>query len=271
MWIDQSLPQDHAITGMNLKLEKSVKTLSEEGYNGIEIILGNPFNFNVKEAVDIIYDSKLEVSQLCTGEFWGSYNLCLNDIDTKAYAKAILWGEQVINLASVLNCSVNIGRFRGKVWEDGFKNSMNRMVNSFRHLDKKAKEQGIELLIEPLRGNICDNLNSVSEAAELIHNTGLQSFYLMIDTDHTSIEEIGYIQNKFSSIKYIHLADTMHAPLGEGTILFSKYFKLFKSLRYEGYMGIEVFSNNQDRNIAQNSISYLKKFIQRTNKLWKYK
>jgi len=271
MWIDQTLPQGHAVTGINLKLKDLVRLLRDAGYNGVEIMLGDPFNFNFKELKNIVYDLKLEVSQLCTGEFWGSYNLCLNDINNKKYVKALLWAEQVIHLAGTLNCSVNIGRFRGKIWEDGFKNSINRMVNSFRHLDKKAKEQGIELLIEPLRSDICDNLNSVSEVAELIHNTGLQSFYIMIDTDHTSLEEIEYIKNNFSSIKYIHLADTRHVPLGEGTIPFSKYFKLFKSLRYDGYMGIEVFSNNQDKNIIQKSINYLKRFIQKEGGQWNYK
>jgi D-psicose/D-tagatose/L-ribulose 3-epimerase len=271
MWVDQTLPKDHAITGSNLNLKEFIRILSETGYNGIEIMLGNPLNFNIKKVVDVVYSAGLEVSQLCTGEFWGSYNLCLNDINTKKRKKALSWAEQSIKFASILKCSVNIGRFRGKIWEDGVKNSMNRMLNSFRYLDKKAKEWNVELLIEPLRKDICDNINSVSEVASFINNNGLQSFRIMIDTDHTSIEEIGYIQSNFSNIKYIHLTDTMHSALGEGTIFFPKYFKLFKSLRYEGYMSIEVFSNNQDMNIAQDSISYLKKFIQRTNELWKYK
>lgn len=271
MWVDQTLPKDHAITGSNLKLKEFVRILSEAGYNGIEIMVGDPFNFNIKEVAEVICNARLEVSQLCTGEFWGSYNLCLNDINIKKCTKALSWAKQVINLAGILNCSVNIGRFRGKIWEDGLKNSVNRMVDSFKYLDKKAQKLGVRLLIEPLRSNICDNINSVSEAGAFIHNAGLRSFYIMIDIDHTSLKEIEYIQSNFSSIKYIHLADTQHAPLGEGTILFSKYFKLFKSLRYDGYMGIEVFSNNQDRNIVQKSISYLKRFIQRADKVWEYK
>jgi sugar phosphate isomerase/epimerase len=271
MWVDQALPKDHAITGSNLNLKEFVRILSEAGYNGIEIMLGNPFDFNIKEVVEVICNARLEVSQLCTGEFWGSYNLCLNDINIKKCTKALSWAKQVINLAGILNCSVNIGRFRGKIWEDGLKNSVNRMVDSFKYLDKKAQKLGVRLLIEPLRSNICDNINSVSEAVAFIHNAGLRSFYIMIDIDHTSLEEIEYIQSNFSIIKYIHLADTQHAPLGAGIILFSKYFKLFKSLKYDGYMGIEVFSNNQDRDIVQKSISYLKRFIQRADKVWEYK
>jgi D-psicose/D-tagatose/L-ribulose 3-epimerase len=271
MWVDKTIPDDHSITGLRLEFKKFTSILSKTGYNGVEIMMGNPFSFDFKEVKKIVYDTNLEISQLCTGEFRGTYNLCLNDINKEKRKEALLWAEKVISLASILNCSVNIGRFRGRVWEDGFNNSINRMVHSFRYLDKKAKEQNIEILIEPLRKDICDNLNSVLEVSEFIKNYELQSFYIMIDTDHTSIKEIEYIQNNISCIKYIHLADTMHVPLGEGIISFSEYFKLFKSLRYDGYMSIEVFSNNYDENIIKKSMLYLKRFIQKEGRQWNYK
>lgn len=271
MWVDKTIPDDHSVTGSRLEFKKFTSILSKTGYNGVEIMMGNPFNFDFEEVKKIVYDANLEISQLCTGEFWGTYNLCLNDINKEKRKEALLWAERVIDIASKLNCSVNIGRFRGKIWQDGIKHSINRMVHSFRYLDKKAKEQNIEILIEPLRKDICDNLNSVSEVSEFIKNFELQSFYIMIDTDHTPIEEMKYFQNNFSSIKHIHLADTMHVPLGEGVIPFSEYFKLFKSLRYNGYMSIEVFSNNQDENIINNSIVYLKRFIHKEGGQWNYK
>lgn len=271
MWVDKTLPKDHSITGSNLNLKELVKMLSEEDYDGIEIMLGNPFNFDFREVKNIIYGARLEVSQLCTGELWGSYHLCLNDIDRRRREKALSWAVMVINLANRLNCSVNIGRFRGKIWEDGLENSIVRMVDSFRCLDKIAQKLGVRLLIEPLRKDLCDNINSVSEAFEFICNTESKSFNIMIDTDHTSLEEIKYIQSNFSRIEYIHLADTMHVPLGEGTIPFSEYFKLFKLIRYDGYMSVEVFSHNQDENIVQKSMIYLKRFIRKEGGQWSYK
>jgi sugar phosphate isomerase/epimerase len=267
MWVDKTLPKDRSITGSRLDLKELVRILSAEGYNGIEIMLGDPFKFDFK---DMISDAGLEVSQLCTGEFWGSYHLCLNDIDSRKMEKALSWAEKVIRLASQLNCSVNIGRFRGKIWEDGLENSIVRMMDSFRYLDKIAQKLGVRLLIEPLRKDLCDNINSVSEAFEFISNTESESINIMIDTDHTSLEEIQYIKSYFSRIEYIHLADTMHVPLGEGNIPFSEYFKLFKLMRYDGYMSVEVFSQGQDENIVQKSMIYLKRFIRKEGDQWRY-
>lgn len=271
MWLDPTLPRDHSVTGSSLSLREFIRILSEAGYNGIEIMLGNPFSFNLEEITNLIRDAKLEVSQLCTGEFWGSYNLCLNDIDRRKREKALSWAEKVISLASRLNCSVNIGRFRGKIWEDGLENSIVRMIDSFRYLDRIAQKLGVRLLIEPLRKDLCDNINSVSEAFEFIYNTESKSINIMVDTDHTSLEEIQYIQSHFSRIEYIHLADTMHVPLGEGTIPFSEYFKLFKSQRYDRYMSVEVFSDNRDKEVIRKSIDFLKQFVKKENDgRWSY-
>lgn len=271
MWIDKLIPEGHPLTGSRLSLEKTAGLLSEKGYNGIEIMIGDPSVFDYREVQNIVSKYNLEVSQLCTGEFWGTYNLCLNDINEIKAEKALDWAEKVINLAGFFNCSINIGRFRGKIWQDGFENSIGRMINSFKYLDKKAQEQNVKILIEPLREDICDNLNYVSEAYDIIKKHKLQSFSIMIDTDHTSIEEKDSIQSYSNSIKYIHLADTKHVPLGDGIVPFSEYFNLIQSIGYDGYVGIEVFSDNQDEDIIKSSITYLKKFIYKEEEHWHYK
>ena len=73
-----------------------------------------------------------------------------------------------------------------------------------------------------------------------------------------------------SRISHIHLADTMHIPLGDGTIPFSEYFKLFKHMRYDGYLSIEVFSQGKDENIVQETMLYLKRFIRKEGAQWCY-
>ncbi len=270
MWVDKTLPKEHPVTGSKMNLREFAKLLSVTGYNGIEIMMGNPFMFDYEDVKNVISETNLQISQLCTGEFFNFYGLCLNHKDQDKYKEALLWAEEVINLASQFKCSMNIGRFRGKIWQDGHENSFDRMINSFKHLDQKAQEKKVTILIEPLRKDICDNLNSVLDTYNFLKKFGLQSFHLMIDTDHTLIEEKEYVNKYSSSIKYIHLADTKHVPIGEGIIQFSEYFNLFKSIGYHGYMSIEVFSENRDKEIIKKSMAYLEKFFYKDGIRWVY-
>lgn len=271
MWVDKHLPQTHPVTGITLPLPETLKLLSHTGYNAVEIMLGNPFEFDIDHVSNHIAAAGLEISQLCTGEFWGTYHLCLNDPEEKQRKKAIVWGEQIITLAAQAGCSINIGRFRGKIWNDEQAQSLRRMGESFRHLDQYARQRGVEILIEPLRPDICDNLNSIAESLAFIEQHELQAFHLMLDTDHTTLEEYDSITTHFSRIKFIHLADTKHVPLDEGNIPFDRYFDLFKFLQYDGYLSIEVFSQNRDTMIVKKSLKYVKKFMsQKEDRLWKW-
>jgi len=240
MWVDSNLPASGRITGIRENLDKTLEKLQILRYNGIEVMIGNPFNFDVKSFQKTLDKYNLQTSQLCTGEFWGTYNLCLNDPQEKNRREALRWAFKTVDIAEKLKCSVNVGRFRGKIWNNENQDSVERMFEAFISLDKYALEHGVWILLEPLKPNVCDTLNTLKDSLDVIESLGLQSTGIMLDTDHTDlVHEEQWIEKL--NLFYVHLSDTDHLPLGKGRIPFERYFSILRKYRYEGYLSVETF------------------------------
>lgn len=245
MWIDPVLPRDHAITGLNLPLESALDRLAELGFEGIELMIGDPELFKVDEFQKAVHAHRMEISQICTGELFGSYGLTLNDPDASARKTALHAAAEVVALAGRLECKVGIGRFRGRIWAMDHPASYEAMADSFGTLDLIAHNAGIEILLEPLRPDVCDTINTVSEASDFINECGLKNFGWLLDTDHVGLDQKSSILKHAASLGFVHLADTRHLPLGRGNIEFPQYLGLLQELGFSGFCSVEVFADGK--------------------------
>lgn len=243
MWIDSALPRGPAVTGLTLPLEKALDRMTELGFEGVELMIGDPELFKVDEFQKAVLGRGMEVSQICTGELFGSYGLTLNDPDASGRKTALRKAAEVVVLAGRLGCKVGIGRFRGKIWNQDRAASYSAMADSFASLDRLAQGAGVEILLEPLRPDICDTLNTVSEAAEFIDTCGLKKFGWLLDTDHVGLDQEDSIRKRGAGLGFVHLADTRHLPLGQGDVEFPRYLWLLREIGFSGFCSVEVFSD----------------------------
>lgn len=250
MWIDPSLPRNHAITGLDLPLSEALGHMGALGFDGIELMVGEPDLLDLREFRRAVHAHGMEVSQICTGELFGSFGLMLNDLASSSRKTALDMAMKVVRLAGKLDCKVGIGRFRGIVWNKDSIASYEAMAESFLALDKAAQNEGVELLIEPLRPDICDTINTVSQACDFISAHGLKNFGWLLDTDHVGLEQENSISKHANLLGFVHLADTFHAPLGWGKINFSRYLELLTQIGYYGYCSVEVFGDKKKNESA---------------------
>lgn len=241
MWVDPDLPRDHPITGLTMPLQEALGAMKAFGFDGVELMIGNPSSFEAETFVEKVRDYGLSISQICTGELSGSYGLALNHPDASLRKAALCAGEDIIRMAGRWRCTVGIGRFRGKIWNSDPKASMERMAESLKRLDEVAKDEGVDVLLEPLRPDVCDTLNTVAETANVIRTWGLDRFGWLLDTDHVDLRQTESVRREARSLGFVHLADSRHVPLGRGDIRFEDYVALFASLGYQGYCSVEVF------------------------------
>jgi len=241
MWVDPGLPRDHPITGLTMPLQEALGAMKAFGFDGVELMIGNPSSFEAETFGRKVRDYGLSISQICTGELFGSYGLALNHPDVSLRSAAMRSAEDVIRMAGRWQCTVGIGRFRGKVWDSDPGVSMGRMADSLRHLNKVAEDEGVDILLEPLRRDVCDTLNTVAETANVIRTWGLDRFGWLLDTDHVDLRQAESVRREARSLGFVHLADSRHVPLGRGDIRFEDYVALFASLGYQGYCSVEVF------------------------------
>jgi sugar phosphate isomerase/epimerase len=106
MWVDPTLPRDHAITGLSAPLAEALDAMTKFGFEGIEPMIGDPDRFEWEEFRKAVYARGMRVSQICTGELAGSFGLALNDPVASARKRALVAARKSVMLASKLECKV---------------------------------------------------------------------------------------------------------------------------------------------------------------------
>jgi len=267
MWVDPGLPRDHPITGLTMPLQEALGAMKAFGFDGVELMIGNPSSFEAETFGGKVRDYGLSISQICTGELSGSYGFALNHPDASLRKAALSAGEDIIRMAGCWRCTVGIGRFRGKIWNSDPKASMERMAESLKRLDEVAKVEGVDILLEPLRPDVCDTLNTVAETANVIRTWGLDRFGWLLDTDHVDLGQVESVRREARSLAFVHLADSRHMPLGRGDIRFEDYIALFASLGYQGYCSVEVFPDPsiKDELLLEEMAERLSEYFRKAN------
>lgn len=244
MWIDPQVATAGRITGLRLPVAEATAALRAAGYDGLELMIGDPSGFDTEALRSALVDSDLELSQICTGELFGSYGLALNHQDADIRRRALEAGISVIHLAATWGCPVSIGRFRGRMGQPADE-SLALMAESLQSLDREASREGVRILLEPLRPDVCDTLSTVVGTATAIRDWGLDSTGWLLDTDHVDLGQSADVAAGSASLGYVHFADSRHVPLGRGSIDFVAYVRLLSRIGFRGYCGIEVFPDSE--------------------------
>lgn len=260
MWVDPNLGKERRITGLRLPAGTAFPLMRGLGFDGVELMIGDPAAFDGGRFEADVRRHGLAVSQICTGELFGALGMTLNDPDEAARKRAVAAGETVVRMAGKFHCGVGIGRFRGGLWGQGGE-SRDRMGESLRYLDHVAREEGVTIALEPLRPDICSTLNTVAETAAAIVAWNLSRFGWLLDTDHVDWGQESVMRSERDSLAFVHLADSMHKPLGKGDIAIARYIAFVARLGYKGYCSVEVFPDEvlSDEMLLREIAKYLKK------------
>jgi sugar phosphate isomerase/epimerase len=120
-----------------------------------------------------------------------------------------------------------------------------RLVHSCRFCAEVAAQHGKIVLMEPRVGEV---ICSVDSLLRLIEQVGCGNFKANFDTAHFSAQRenvalgLMKLRGKFANV---HLADNNpvnadHLPIGRGIIDWQEFFRVLKSLDYEGYLGLDL-------------------------------
>lgn len=264
MIANEDVPVGSHVTGFCGELSRSFREVKLAGFESIELMICDPSRVRVEKIRTLMDEHKLSISLICSGEMGGTMGFSLNDIDDHNRRASIVAFKKAINIARELNTNINIGRLRGKIWNGDEKASLKRLAESLNEIDIYISEEApdVSVLIEPLRPDICDILNNCEDTRKFIQKNHLENIYLMLDSDHIDWNiDIDFIKNNVSWIRHIHLADTLHKPLGMGNIDFDYFFELIKSSGYTGYFSVEVFCETDQQMTLRESKTFLDKFI----------
>jgi D-psicose/D-tagatose/L-ribulose 3-epimerase len=130
-----------------------------------------------------------------------------------------------------------------------------------------AENRGVTILIEALPSSQCDVIQSLDEAAGLVHDINSPAVKTMFDS-HNAVEEVTphaeLVERHFDVIRHVHVNEMDGSHCGKGDYDFKPVLATLKSLRYNGWISLEAFNfEDGPEAIANESLRYLESEIER--------
>jgi len=245
------LRDEETVTAYQGDIKTAFRKLRDLGYDGAELMVGNPDQFDHSEIEQWSKEYFIEIPALCTGEVYGQDRLSFMDPDKLVRRKAIQRTKSIVDFASVLGAQVNIGRLRGRFYpEIPRKKSLGFMYAAFEKVTDYAAEKGVTLTLEPIAQIYCNNINSTQEGIDIVRKVGRKHFRLMVDIFHMNLEDKSTKRSFREAnpyLSHIHICDSNRLAPGRGNFDFGMIIEMIKGIGYSGYISAEIFQfPNQD-------------------------
>jgi sugar phosphate isomerase/epimerase len=138
------------------------------------------------------------------------------------------------------------------------------LVESCRFTAEVAARYGRTVIMEPRVGEI---VCSVDSMLRLIDDVNMDNFKANFDTGHFSAQReniplaLKKLEVKFANI---HIADndpvnTSHLPVGTGKTDWYEFFRVLKSMNYNGYLGLDLSSSDAIIEDLKQAVEYISK------------
>lgn len=249
------------VTGLIGDYDNLFKKISDYGYDGVELLIKNPFLMDFKEINRCLKRYNLEIPVICTGEMYGEDNLSFGDPDYDIRREAIRRTKEAMKIAEEFNAHVNVGRLRGR-FIDGVKreDTINWSKEGF--IECAESNKNVNLLLEPINHKVSNFILTTEEGLEFIKDLGKSNVRLMLDYIHMMIENEDLEHSVHISKEYfdhVHVCDSDRKPLGMGNYKIDNFANLLMEVGYNGYVSIEAFDTEDYIANIESSISELKR------------
>jgi len=259
-------------------LTYAIQSISDIGYDGIEIVLDIPHAFlPISEAtVNNIQKSlkkyKITVTNLNANTVAGWYETktdvekfepSLSNENEKLRRWRISYSKKAVDLASKLNAS-SISITSG-LSNNFHKNTLKNFQNSLKELSNYAEKSNIKLAIEYEPGLLIGKADDVFPLTKEFSNVGLN-----FDVCHAAVlgEQMSRVIEKFGKkIFHTHISDCknrkhFHLIPGKGTIDFEAVYSSLLKIGYSGFLTAELYTySSEPEKAAKETLIRLKNLV----------
>ncbi|MFD3157863.1 sugar phosphate isomerase/epimerase family protein [Haloimpatiens sp. FM7330] len=221
-----------------------VKIASDIGYEGVEIPLVDPFEFQVKKAKKLLKENNL----MCTCGTGLNPAIDISSVDKEVRIKGLEHLKKCIDICNELESDC-LGGVLYAPW--GMKKSRIEAVESIKYsienLQKAAvyaKDKGVTLALEILNRYESYFLNTVKEGNKIIDEIGCENVKLHFDTFHSHIEENNLheaIIEGGKNIYHVHFCENTRGVPGTGQIDWKSVISALRKIEYTRWITLENF------------------------------
>jgi len=243
-------------------IEQLCGQAKEIGYEGLEIQLADPLQYDWNHIRKVTEEYGLEIVAFATGREMSENNLCLISEDASVRRAMVSRIKEHIDCAKIVGSPVIVGSVRSKL---AGRPDPDRAENYHREaileLADYARGQNVTILIENILSWISDYLNTMAQVTDFVTSLNRDNVKVHLDTYSMNMEDndiYGSIRYCAKVLEYVHFSDTARLYPGGGNIDFKAFMKALAHIRYQGWITIECVPYPTAFDCAKNGYEYMK-------------
>lgn len=236
-------------------LEETLPKLARQGYDAVEMY-GEPADLDLSKLKDVFGTFHLPVCGI-TG-MWGSaskhgWKRLLSSFNQDLVRTSMSYVQDCIKMCNSLGGrEMNVCLFADEI--TGFDRThailpdiekekfRKRAVPILSELCNFAKDNGVQLVLEPLNRYSTPYCCSAKDAIDIVREVNSESLGILLDTFHMNIEEDSFeypIRMTGMALKHTHFADNNRKMPGFAHIDFTTILRSLHEIGYDGYISFE--------------------------------
>jgi len=193
------------------------------------------------------------------------HGLTLTDPDAHVRSQAVSFIADMISFGAGFGAPAIIGSMQGNaVAGVEREQALAWLAEGLNILGKRAEDQGVTLIYEPLNRYETNLINRLEDGVALLQSLDTQGVKLLADLFHMNIEEVSLadsIRSAGLSIGHVHFADSNRRPMGFGHTAMDDIAAALKIINYQGYISAEAFPWPDPDQAAKQTITAFKQYF----------
>jgi sugar phosphate isomerase/epimerase len=233
----------------------------EIGYDGLEIQLCDPQNYEWKEIKQTTDYYGLEIVAFATGRELIENKLSLISNDSSIRRAAIDKLKLHIDMAKKVGSMVIVGSMRSHIPDFSkreFYENLHR--EAILEVSDYAKLNDVKIVVENITTHISNYLNTMKEVADFVRDLKRDNVGIHLDT-YSMLMEDNDIWNSIrycgKDLKYIHFSDSGRLYPGGGNVDFKSFMKALIEIGYSGWISTECIPYPNAYACAKNGYDYI--------------
>ena len=220
---------------------KIITQAAELGFDFLEIPILKPDEFDSAIVAKALRENKIEgVASLCLPK---DAHLPFNPSGALTFLKKAV--DRVTGFGGKQLLGGNRLKLGSRTKAPPTEEEYKKVADVLGELHRYARQQGVQLGVEPVNRYETYLYNTGEQAAKLFDAMGVDDMIIHFDTYHMNIEEESFssaLKNAGKLAGYIHMSESHRGLPGEGTVDWDDVFSGLKEVNYTGPLVLEAFA-----------------------------
>ena len=247
--------------GPDISIPKAAKL----GFDAVELFTASADAVEPEQLEQLCQANEIKIAAVGTGAGKVLNGWTLTNPDKDVRQKAVAFISEMVTFGARFGAPAIIGSMQGNV-EPGIerKQAVAWLAEGLNELGRRAQEQGVNLIYEPLNRYETNMFNQLGTAAEFLETLDSGNVALLADLFHMNIEEksiVSAIRENAKHIGHLHFADSNRRSVGMGHTDMKTIAQALTEVGYTGYASAEALPWPDPDAAAEQTIRAFKEFF----------